>query len=325
MEKLSKVGKAAKRIARSLAHNLYAQVQFGESKHEAKAATRAEYQDEHGNLAGWNPAKVDGIFSVGTLKNYLSEMPAFASYCAELGAGRISEVTTKMAEGYLRQCAEKGQSAWTVKKKCSAINKAMKFNVRPSEIGVQMRRKKDITRCREPMKGNRRFAGYEDPMAFARATGVRRMSVTLICPSDCVRSADGKVIGVHVKEKGGKHRVAPVLSAMRDEVTRIVDKMAQERGEDTPMFPRYDRHISNHRFRAEYAALLLHQLEAERAAGEAPFGGAFPLSDYSVLRGKDANRLPVTQGHDADLLAAVSGAMGHNRVSVVLGHYLYTY
>ncbi len=178
-------------------------------------------------MDGWNPAKADGIYSVGTLRNYVDEMPAFAAFCAEHGAARINEVTEKMAEDYLCVCATKGKSAWTVAKKASAINKAMGYAVRPENLGLKPRRKADIKRCREPAKENRRFKGCEDAIAFAKATGIRRMSVTVARPCDCVRSAEGEVIGVRVTEKGGRARVAPVLSAMRGEATRIVDKAAR--------------------------------------------------------------------------------------------------
>ena len=258
---------------------------------------------------------------------YLQEMPAFALFCAEHGAKRISAITEALAEGYLRQCAESQQSAWTIAKKASAINKALGLEVSPLRLGLPQRHKADIKRCRTATtpKGNRNYDAYQDHITFARATGVRRMSITRVRPCDCVRDERGSVIGVHVTEKGGKHRVAPVLTALREQVTLIVDKAARERGEDMVVFARYDRHIPNHRYRAEYAGLLLHQLEAERAAGIAPFGGAYPLSAYAHPKGVDKRRGPVTQGHDTDLLSAVSGALGHNRVEVVLRHYLYTY
>ena len=151
------------------------------------------------------------------------------------------------------------------------------------------------------------------------------MSMTVVRPCDCVRDANGTVIGVHVTEKGGRHRIAPVRNDYRQKITDIVDKAAMENGEDSPIFARYDKHIDNHRFRAEYAAALLHQLEDERAAGQPLFGGAFRLSDYCHLRGKDAKRKAVTSGHDTDLLGAVSGALGHNRLEIITRHYLYLY
>lgn len=162
-------------------------------------------------------------------------------------------------------------------------------------------------------------------MLVASATGIRRQSMLVIRPVDCVRDSDGVVIGIHVVEKGGRHRVAPVLTACRGDVTRIVDQAMMEHGQDAPIFERYNVHIDNHHIRAEYAGTLLHQLECERAEGLPSFGGAFNLGDYAHLRGKDAKRKPVTQGHDTDLLAAVSGALGHARIDVILKHYMYCY
>lgn len=61
------VNKSAIRICKSLEHALYAKARLGESRHEAKAAARDEYLTMHGTLAGYNPAKAPGIYSVGTL------------------------------------------------------------------------------------------------------------------------------------------------------------------------------------------------------------------------------------------------------------------
>ena len=133
------------------------------------------------------------------------------------------------------------------------------------------------------------------------------------------------MVGVWVCEKGGKVRCAPVLNEYKAAVTEIVNRAARERGEDVPMFDSYEGNVRNHRLRAEYAAKLLHQLKDERAAGGTLFGGEFPIADYCRLRGKDKKRRRKTQGHDTDLVAAVSGALGHNRVEVVLRHYMYLY
>ena len=142
------VNKSAIRICKSLEHALYAKARLGESRHEAKAAARDEYLTMHGTLAGYNPAKAPGIYSVGTLRAYLQEMSAFALFCAEHGAKRISAITEALAEGYLRQCAESQQSAWTIAKKASAINKALGLEVSPLRLGLPQRHKADIKRCR---------------------------------------------------------------------------------------------------------------------------------------------------------------------------------
>ena len=317
---------AEKRLCKGLTHNLLAQSKMGTSKHEAKLMARESYLAEHGDLVGYNPAKVDGIYSRGTMTTYVGEMPSFAHFCAGRGAKRMSDLTENMGEEYLQKLHADGKSDWSIATASAAINKAMGWHLSPSELGLPKRQKENITRSRHPREHDKRdFAKYAPQITFTKGTGVRRMSVTVVRPCDCVRDADGTVIGIQVREKGGRRRIAPVLTDYRKQITEIVDKATAEQGENVPIFSSYDIHIDNHRFRAEYAAALLHQLEEERAAGHPPFGGAFALQDYCHLKGKDAMRKAKTAGHDTDLIGAVSGALGHNRIEIMLRHYLYLY
>lgn len=325
MSKQDKSG-AQRRIEKALTHNLLTQSRMGQSKHEAKQASREAWLEQHGTLQGWNSAKADGIYSRGTMATYIGAMSGLARYAAEHGARRLADLTAQMGADYLKSMHMEGQSAWSIATAAAAANKAMGWDLSPAALGLPSRRKADITRSRVPRAHDSRdFTAYADQIMVAKATGIRRQSMLVIRPMDCVRDSQGLVVGVAVTEKGGRHRVAPVLAACRADVTRIVDQAIQAHGEDAPIFNRYDLHIDNHRYRAEYAGDLLHQLEDECASGRPLFGGAFGLSDYTHLRGRDAKRKPVTQGHDTDLLAAVSSALGHARIDVVLRHYLYCY
>ena len=325
MSKQDKSG-AQRRIEKALTHNLLSQSRMGQSKHAAKQAAREAWLATHGDLRGWNPAKADGIYSRGTMATYIRAVSGFAGYAARCGAKRINDLTEQMAEDYLKMMHEKEQSAWSIATAAAALNKAMDWQLSPAALGLPSRRKGDIVRSRIPCEhDNRDFSDYSDQMLVASATGIRRQSMLVIRPVDCVRDSNGVVVGLHVTEKGGRHRVAPVLTACRTDITRIVDTAIQAHGSDMPIFSRYDTHIDNHHIRAEYAGALLHQLEQERAEGLPSFGGAFPLNNYAYLRGKDAKRRSVTQGHDTDLLAAVSGALGHARIDVILKHYMYCY
>lgn len=317
---------AQKRLEKALAHNLLAQSRMGQSKHSAKQAAREAWLAEYRSLKGWNPAKADGIYSRGTMATYIRAVSGLARYASEHGARRLADLTAQMGADYLKSMHMEGQSAWSIATAAAAANKAMGWDLSPAALGLPSRRKGDIVRSRIPRAhDNRDFSAYSDQIAVAKATGIRRQSMLVIRPVDCVRDGQGTVIGVSVIEKGGRHRVAPALAACRADITRIVDQAIQAHGEDAPIFNRYDLHIDNHRYRAEYAGALLHELEDERASGRPLFGGAFGLTDYAHLRGRDAKRRAVTQGHDTDLLAAVSGALGHVRIDVVLRHYLYCY
>ena len=326
------VEKNEKRIYNSLIAFLKTKKCYGRSRHLDKEEAREKYRAEHGSLKGWNPAKLPGIYSHNTMDTYKTRMRPFARYCAEHGARRIGVVTEAMGEDYLRMLDETN-SADTVSTAASALNKALGWNLSPKRLGLKMRKKADIKKCRS---GEAYTAGeykkYKDQITLARAIGARRSSIynkntpdKMIRPDRCVRNDDGVVVGVWLCEKGGKVRLAPVLNEYKAAVTEIVDRLARERGSEKPLFDSYGGHIRNHRLRAEYAGKLLHQLEEERTKGKPLFGGEFRLSDYCRLRGKDQNRGPKTNGHDTDLVAAVSGALGHNRVEVVLRHYMYLY
>ena len=324
---------AARVIDKSLVYFLHQKSCIGKSKHEAKEAMKKKYKKEHGSLKGWNPSKTGGIYSINTMKAYEAQMIPFSKYCASQGAKRVFNITEDMGAAYLRYLHDIGKSAWTISTAASAVNKAMDWSLSPKALGLPGRKKKNIKKCREGAAyTEREYQKNKDQITLARAIGARRSSIynkrnpeKMVRPDRCVRNEDGVVVGVWLIEKGGKVRLAPVLNEYRGAVTEIVDRLTRERGYDVPLFDRYGGHIKNHRLRAEYAAKLLHQLEDERAAGEPLFGGEFPLSDYCRLKGKDKERKETTQGHDTDLLGAVSGALGHNRVEVVLRHYMYLY
>ena len=328
-----KLSGAARRIQKSLLFNLHTKSCIGKNKKEAKEESKRLYLKEHGNLKGWNPSKVNGIYSIRTMKVYEDQMVPFAEYCTAEGQKRICDITDAMGKRYLLHLHEEGKSAWTISTAASAINKAMGWSLSPKALGLSGRKKSDIKKCRSGEAYTKReFDKYKDQITLARAIGARRSSIfnknapeKMVRADRCVRNEDGVVVGVWLLEKGGKVRLAPVLNKYKKAVTEIVDRLARERGEAAPMFDSYGGHIRNHRLRAEYAGKLLHQLEGERTEGKPLFGGEFRLSDYCRLRGKDNKRGPKTKGHDTDLVAAVSGALGHNRVEVVLRHYMYLY
>lgn len=315
--------KAAKRFDNALRSRIYAQLHLGESKHLAKQKAREEYLATHGSLEGYNPARVDGVYSYQTAHTYMRQLTLFSKFCVCVhGLRHLAQLTQEIGEQYIQMLSALGYSAWYVATTACALNKAMGWKISPKNLGLPPRRKSDIWRCRAEPKPV--YVDIEQ-QTVARASGMRRMSVTKFRGCDCVRNADNQVIGIHVKEKGGKHRIAPILAAYVAEVTAIIDTAVAVRGTTKPVFISYTRRVCNHRLRAEYAANLLHQLENERAAGAAPFSGHWQICDYCHLKGKDCNRGPQTQGHDTELLGAVSGALGHNRVCVVLDHYMYLY
>jgi hypothetical protein len=114
-----------------------------------------------------------------------------------------------------------------------------------------------------------------------------------------------------VIEKGGKFRNAPCLESMKATIERDFPNV-KERNLFTKeefkesyeklgnnLFDRYISKIDNHAFRHEYARNLYNQIVSNRL---------YVRSDY--------------RGYDESILREVSKALGHNRPSVVVEHYL---
>src|SRR5699024_8931746 len=126
---VKKLKGAAKRILGGLQNRLSKQARFGQSKHEAKQAAKAAYLKEHGNLDGYNPAKVDGIFSIGTMETYRAAMQPFAEWCSAHNVKNASQITKAHVASYLLEREGAGLSPWTVSRDLSAINKALGFSL----------------------------------------------------------------------------------------------------------------------------------------------------------------------------------------------------
>lgn len=319
---MGKLHGAAKRIYGTLHFILSDMARFGESRHVAKAEYREEYLKTHGNLKGYNPAKALGIFSIKTMKAYRRTMVIFAIYLAEHGIKNASQITRELAAAFLQERDASGLSAWSVSREMSAINKVFNYEFTKRELGLKPRRKKDIKNNRNgPKPKNPQKSKYRDQIWIVRASGMRFSSITQIMANHCIRNEKGQVIGIWVKEKGGKERITVVLTAYIDIVTEIVDRRGANN--NGPLFEKAGVHISWQYFRAEYCKLLRAQLVQEYTEGKPFFGGELPSTNYIHLRGKDRTRGEFTHGYPTQAIAAASGAMGHNRLEIMFNNYDY--
>lgn len=311
---------AANRVNRDLQHRLSQKQCFGQSKHEAKEKARVDYLQKHGNLTGYNPSKLDGIYSIKTMESYRQTAQEFAIWAAKNNIKNGRSITKEAAGRYLQERQTAGKSAWTISKDMAALNKILGYDLTKKELGLSKRSNVSIKRSRNPTENDKRKNDkYENQITFAKATGCRRESVTRVKPSDFRRNAQGKVVAVTLKEKGGKTRTAPVLNGYKEKLTAIVNGAAAQ---DKSLFKKYDSHIDNHAFRSQYAVTLMQQLEDERAAKQELCGGDFDPQQLINLKGTDAATNAPYRGHDRDIAAMVSGALGHNRLCIVFESYI---
>ena len=291
---------------------------FGESRHEAKIQS--------------NSQQVAGIFSRGTYNNYKQHTTELYNYVKENypGIKNIKDISNDVVREFLISKADDYSSSWSMSKACSAINKFFedredieKFY--KSNFGFEERRIEDITRSRSHEQRlqdevyQNLLEKHSEQVLIAKASGCRRSSIQggeyEIKPVSFFYDQD-KCLRISLIEKGGRYREAKILDVYKDQVVEIVEKTGyhiQERerlnsdefkaiyknSTDEPLFEKYDRHIDNHSFRAEYAEaryaeIIIHKDEVKH--------------DY-----KD---------YDRDALSELTQDLGHNRIDVCVAHYL---
>lgn len=276
---------------------------IGQSKHLAKNSAKAEAI--RNGVRKYNPAKLTGIYSIKTIEAYRQTTNEFCRWYASMGYRKyvrnLEEIPRERVIEYLKYRDSESLSAWTVSKDMAALNKIFGYDITKKEADLKARHLEDIKRSRMPVKADmREFAKYQDAIFVARATGMRKQSVTKIKPEDFIRAVDGKVIAVNLIEKGGRPRIAPVLQCYQEKLTQLINNKVSGK----PMFPAYDKNIRNHKFRAEYAT----KLYAEK---------------LSKITEDNLNKRYIYRGFDGEIVEEVSKALGHNRLNVVVEHYLY--
>ncbi|HHX24076.1 MAG TPA: site-specific integrase [Thermoanaerobacterales bacterium] len=299
---------------------------YGESRHAAKEALKAELKEQG---IKYNPTihRLPKIYSFNTMKNYRQVVFDFIKALKEEGikVRYLEDITPEMAKSYLLSKQERGYSPYSLSKDIAALNKFFDWNLTKREIGLQERSKKQITRSRLETKEDRKYnpRNWERHITFARAFGVRRQSIYggqfQVRASSVYRcKVDGRIY-VAVVEKGGRFRNAPCLKKYEKYIKEMFPNMQEKEEEFTEpefrehykrarkakepfIFDRYTKKIDNHAFRGEYARAYYNELCEQKQSK-----GKEIKSDY--------------RGYDGELVAEVSKALGHNRLSVVVDHY----
>ena len=162
-------------------------------------------------------------------------------------------------------------------------------------------------RTREGIVRSRGHAAMDDALAldrygplvgFCRATGLRRRELAACVVGDVQASPGGDLaVAVH-NGKGGKSRVVPVLPWRTGDVLGLI----VGRSPEETVIPRVPVRLDVHHYRRLYAQDLY--TEGGLRALPAPEGRLAPGSV------------------DTARALVVAGALGHNRLDVVLRHYL---
>ena len=271
---------------------------IGESRREAKRVIRAEQGPTWSVSTGkLHSFKTRGIYQEHTLK--------FITWArAKYGVKRLVDLDARaeeLASEFLQARLAESKSAYTLKVERAAL----RFFFMNSELaaGVKLppRTRSSITRSRHPVLHDRYFQpkNWQPMLKFLEGTGLRRNEVRTLTCRDVYTGMDGKLY-VHVDNgKGGRPREVPVLPGREDDVRAVV----AEREPEERVFARIPGHLDVHSYRRLFAQALYLYYAPGRVLPSAE--GRLKRSDY-----------------DRDAAQKVSEALGHNRIDVVLRHYI---
>ena len=210
-----------------------------------------------------------------------------------------------LATEWLQAQLVERKSPYTLQAERSALRLFFSNRGLASSVAIPSRARESIRRSRGPAAHDRHInlANWQPLIRFLQATGLRRNELRALCARDICRDDPdypGQLVVKVANGKGGKARTVPALPG------READVLATIPGCDDPealVFARIPKHLDVHSYRREYAkALYLHYAPGRDLP---PTGGRLKRSEY-----------------DRDAAQQVSWALGHNRVDVVLRHYI---
>lgn len=311
------MGRKHKNVKIQLNKRLNSLLRIGESKHQAKQEYKQYCQD---NNIKWNPAKTVGIHSIGTAEAYRQTINEFGDWLKtnHKEIRNLEQIDNKISYEYLKYKESQGNSAWSVSKDMSALNKCLNLGLNKAEGQLQERSYKNVSRSREERQHDQKYnaQNYKDQILLARAFGVRRETILggQYQAKDISLYKNNDNVFIRVVEKGGRYRETQCLQQHKEEVLKTFNVKEGEslskqefqalyETSTNHLFSEYTTKIDNHAFRSEYATLRYQELlENKQNEGETI------LNDY--------------RGYDKELILKVSQELGHNRPSVVVEHYL---
>ena len=201
------------------------------------------------------------------------------------------------------QLAE-GKSPYTLQAERAALRLFFGNRTLAQDVAIPRRTREHITRSRGPAAHDRhiQLANWQPLIRFLQATGLRRNELRTLRDQDIIRDdleyLDEVVVKVR-NGKGGKARTVPVLPGREADVRAVLSGSDPE----ALVFSRIPKHLDVHSYRREYAQALYQHYAPGR--GLPPAQGRLKPRDY-----------------DRDTAQRVSWALGHNRIDVVIRHYL---
>jgi integrase len=275
---------------------------IGESRYDAKRAIR-----EASGERLWT-VSTGKIHSHTTRKVYQQHVLAFVNWARETHTIKrledMDERADELVTEYLQRRMGEGKSAYTLQAERSALRLFFTDRTLAQRVNFSRRTRTAITRSRGPVNHDRHFqpANWQPLLKFLQATGLRRNEVRNLRVRDIVAhdpDYDNRPTVKVANGKGGKPRTVPVLTGSEQDVLSL----KEGRADDEPVFQIIPKHLDVHSYRREYSQALY--LTLAPGWSLPPSSGRLKCGDYN-----------------AEAVQRVSWALGHNRIDVVLRHYI---
>ncbi len=286
-----------KSIVKEALERLDEKMAIGESRQEAKRTIR----EEQGPLWSVSTGRIHSFKTRSTYQEHIIRFVQWARSTHQvISLAALDLCADALATEYLQQQLAENKSPYTLQAKRAALRLFFANRALAATVCFPRRERTKITRSRGPKQHDRHFQPENWPtlLHFLSATGLRRQEVHDLHVRD-ILERDGRVL-VHVANgKGGRWRDVPVLPGREEDVLAV----RGERDLDEVVFARIPKHLDVHSYRREFAqALYLFHAPGRDLP---PATGRLKPADY-----------------DRAAAQRVTEALGHNRIDVVLRHYI---
>ena len=247
------------------------------------------------------------IYSWNTYRAYLKHACYFVNWCKRTyGCKTVADCQPHVADWMQTR---RDLSAYTQKLDLSALAKLYQCKTEDFNVTTPSRKRADIRRSRGPVKRDAHFNEdlHKELVSFCRSTGLRRAELKALRGTALYQDEHGQFF-LHVTSgtKGGKDRYAPIVGDVE-----LVRRLCTDAGSEK-VFANIPSAADIHSYRADYANRVYHKY-------------ARPISELSRKQIYSCRRDRKGVLLDKAAMRIASNALGHNRISVIAGHYLHDF
>lgn len=241
------------------------------------------------------------IYSWGTYRTYLKHGCYFVKWCKENYKCKTLSDCRPYVDEYLKMRIDNKISPYTQKLDAAAIAKI--YSCKTTDfINTETRHRKDISRSRGNKVRDKHFSEENNKLLidFCKATGLRRSELRSLTKEQLRFDEQTNSYYLVVKGKGGRVRNSLILTSSAVELVK---------NSKDKVFDKIPNGADIHSYRAFYCTAIYNKFKRDLST--------LKKSDIYYCRG-DLKGI----GYDKNAMLIASNALGHNRISVIAGHYI---